>query len=169
MTHCAAHVEPLVNIVYILKPVCIYQPVIMVSIIRSVRVRGEYRFLCVVGSEEKWLTKSEISEDSYKEYRRMQKSESKRRERERKRAAAQPPQPQPLPPQPSPPPQPTPPPPTAASTASEGGAGSPPPRTPECSICTLVSAAFCCRCVGGFDTCPLCSRRVEAAVRFISP
>jgi len=56
MTRCAAHVEPLVNIVYILKPVCIYQPVNMVSIIRSERVRGEYRFLCVVGSEEKWLS-----------------------------------------------------------------------------------------------------------------
>jgi len=73
-------VEPLVNIVYILKLVCIYQPVNIVSIIRSARVKGKYRFLCVVGSEEKWLSKGEISEDSYKEYRRMQKGESKWRE-----------------------------------------------------------------------------------------
>jgi len=86
MTRCEAHVEPLVNNVYILKPVCVYQPVNMVSIIRSARVRGEYRFLCVVGSEEKWLSKSEISEDSYKEYRRIKRVRVRvREERERDR------------------------------------------------------------------------------------
>jgi len=145
-------------------------PVEMVFIVRSVREGNEFRFLCMVEGEEQWLRRDELSDEVYKVYRKERKRVSKRKEREKKRARLPSPS-SPSTPQPSPPP-------TATTAASDGGAGDPPPRTPECSICMDAGVdtvclpcthAFRCRCVGGFDTCPLCSRRVEAAVRFISP
>jgi len=151
-------------------------PVKMVFIVRSVREGNEFRFLCMVEGEEQWLRWDELSDEVYKVYRKERKRVSKRKEREKKRARLPPPSP-PSPPPQSPPPQPTPPPATAPA-AGPTTAASPLPEAACCSICMDAGVdtvclpcthAYCCSCVGSVDNCPLCSHRIEGALRFLLP
>jgi len=147
----------------------------MVSIVRSVREGNVFKFLCAVDGEEKWLSREEVGEEAYQLYRRECKRMSKRRERERVKLARLHSQPEP---EQQPQPEPEPAAASAASAAPPTAAADSSPHTPICSVCMDEGAntvclpcahVFCCRCVGGLENCPLCSRRVEAAVKFILP